>query len=252
MNKQVKLGAGIFIVREDAAADLETTLEKMAAIGYDGIELVGYFGRTAAEVKASLKAAGLLAIGDHVQAADVIKEPKRVIGEHLDMGCAYITLTFGEENVKNQLFDDIVEQCKEAVSLCLASGITPMYHNHAFDMQGENPFTERLLDAVADLKFEPDVGWMLAAGQDPAYFLKKYKARIPVVHFKDVFVTEEGFTFRPTGYGNVNTPALLPLAVACNPDWLMVDHDLAYERDSYEDLKLCYDYMKNLLKIAGC
>lgn len=250
MNMNMKLGAGIFIVREDANADLKKTLEKVAAIGYDGIELVGYFGRTAAEVKEILKAVKLLPIGDHVQAADIISDPKRVLGEHLDIGCKYITLTFGEENVKTLPFNDIAAQCEEAVKLCLEYGITPMYHNHAFDMQGESPFTKRLLDAVPQLNFEPDVGWMLAAGQDPAYYLRKYKARIPVVHFKDVFVTEEGFTFRPTGYGNVNTPALLPLALDCNPEWLMVDHDLAYERDSYEDLKLSYDYMRALLKIA--
>jgi len=246
----MKLGAGIFIVREDANADLKKTLEKVAKIGYDGIELVGYFGRTATEIKGIVNDLHLLPIGDHVQAADIVNDPARILGEHRDIGCAYLTLTFGEEAVNHQPFEEMVKLCEKAVKLCLEYGITPMYHNHAFDMRGENPFAKRLLDAVAQLHFEPDVGWMLAAGQDPAVYLREYKNRIPVVHFKDVFVTEEGFTFRPTGYGNVNTPALLPLALDCNPEWLMVDHDLAYDRDSYEDLKLCYDYMKTLLRVA--
>ena len=30
----------------------------------------------------------------------------------------------------------------------------------------------------------------------------------------------------------------------------MVDHDLAYGRDSYEDLALSYEYIKTLLAIA--
>ncbi len=30
----------------------------------------------------------------------------------------------------------------------------------------------------------------------------------------------------------------MPLCLACKPKWFVVDHDLAYERDSYEDLKM--------------
>ena len=93
-------------------------------------------------------------------------------------------------------------------------------------------------------------GWMVVAGKNPAYFLQKYAARTPVIHLKDVLLTDAGFSFRPTGYGCVNTPALLPAMLACAPEYLMIDHDLAYDRDSYSDLKLSYDYLKTLLRVA--
>lgn len=55
------------------------------------------------------------------------------------------------------------------------------------------------------------------------------------------------FEFRPIGYGISNTPALMKRVLACNPEWLVADHDLSYERDSYFDLKISLDFLKNLL-----
>ena len=89
-----------------------------------------------------------------------------------------------------------------------------------------------------------------------------------MLHFKDVYADDYqkiamqapgerkrdpaigGFEFRPTGYGTVNFPALMPLMEACNPRWLIADHDLAYGRDNYADLKLSVDYMKTLVDVA--
>ena len=116
---------------------------------------------------------------------------------------------------------------------------------------------------------EPDLGWMLFAQADPAEALTKYSDRCPVIHFKDIFVKdlslvgkgeelgetkarpEKGyFEFRPVGYGMLNIPKLMPLCLACKPEWFVVDHDLAYERDSYQDLKISLDYLKALMEIC--
>lgn len=248
--KQMKLGVGTYIVREDAAADLAKTLERLARIGYDGVELLGFFGRSSRVVRQLLQSFGIQALGDHVPVSDILNNPGPLIQDHLEVGCTYITLGFGKEIVGRQPFDLLAEQCQKAARLCLQEGIVPLYHNHDFDLQGEASFAERLLDAVQELCFEPDVGWMVVAGKDPARYLEKYQSRVPVVHLKDVFLTPNGFTFRPTGYGVVNTPALLPAILACEPEWLMVDHDLAYARDAYDDLRLSYEYVKALLRVA--
>ena len=59
------------------------------------------------------------------------------------------------------------------------------------------------------------------------------------------------FEFRPTGYGVLNLPKLMPLCLDCEPAWFVMDHDLAYERDPYEDLKLSLDYTRALLKMQA-
>ena len=57
------------------------------------------------------------------------------------------------------------------------------------------------------------------------------------------------FEFRPTGYGVLNLPRLMPLCLRCHPEWFVMDHDLAYERDIYSDLKLSLDYVRGLLSL---
>ncbi len=192
---------------------------------------------------------GLTALGNHVPVSDVLADPEAVIAAHRAVGVRRITLSLPKERA-GEPTDALAAEFAEAARRLAAAGITPMYHNHDFDMQGDAPLAARLLDAVPALRFEPDIGWMCVAGKDPAAYLMRYRSRIPVVHLKDVFVDESGFSFRPTGYGTVNTPALLPAIHACEPEWLMVDHDLAYDRDSYDDLALSLSYVKALLRVA--
>lgn len=247
----IKIGVGTYIIREDARANLNQALRRLRAIGYDGAELLGFFGAEPDALAAMLKSLDMQALGDHVQVTDFLNNPEGIVKDHLAIGCRRITLALTKEQAENTPFDALGAQFAKAARLCLAAGIVPMYHNHDFDMRGDAPFAQRLLDAVPELAFEPDVGWMVVAGKDPTAYLQKYKGRIQVIHLKDVFVDEAGFTFRPTGYGCVNTPALMPSILACKPQWLMVDHDYAYDRDSYDDLALSFAYVKALLQVAG-
>ncbi len=245
----VRIGVGLYIVREDAANDLGATLGRLKAIGYDGAELLGFFGAAPAALKSMLEAFKLEALGDHVPLDAFLKDPNRVLEDHLAIGCRRITLYCPRERVEAEPFGALAGGFSEAAARCLRAGVTPMYHNHDFDMRGEEPFALRMLDAVKNLRFEPDVGWMAVAGKDPARCIAPYKDRTPVIHLKDVHLMDGGFVFRPTGYGDVNTPKLLPALLACNPEWLMVDHDLAYARDSYNGLALSFQYVKTLLSL---
>ncbi len=246
----IKIGVGTFIIRDDAKANLHQALSRLKAIGYEGAELLGFFGAEPNALAAMLKSLDLQALGNHVQVTDFLNDPEGIIKDHWAINCRRITLACSKEQAESTPFDTLRAQFAQAARLCLAAGIVPMYHNHDFDMLGESPFAQRLLDAVPELVFEPDVGWMVVAGKDPKVYLQKYKDRIHVIHLKDVFLEENGFTFRPTGYGCVNTPALMPWLLACKPQWLMVDHDYAYDRDSYDDLMLSLAYVKALMQVA--
>lgn len=100
------------------------------------------------------------------------------------------------------------------------------------------------------LALEPDLGWMEVGGGDCAWYLATYRDRCPVIHLKDYYSSDNSklgrvrdfvparggadrghFEFRPTGYGVLNLPKLMPLCLSCEPTWFVMDHDLAYERD---------------------
>ena len=92
---------------------------------------------------------------------------------------------------------------------------------------------------------------MSIGSADPAYYLEKYKDRSPVIHFKDYMPAGDSFQFRPTGYGIMNNAELYATSLSCNPEWYIMDHDCAYERDIYFDLAISLEYFKNLMSVEG-
>jgi len=271
----VKIGSPVYILREEAQKDLAGVMRRLSEIGYEGIELTGLFGRTAQEVRGYADALGFPVMGDHVPLERIEAEPDAVFAEREALGVEYLTIGVGRAllqggDAQGDAQGDAHErQAIERIGACArkvkAAGYVPLYHNHNYDAF----FLEALADACSDIALEPDVGWMLFAGQDPARILAKYSTRCPVIHLKDIYVEDAaklgpdvslgalvdrdpalgGFAFRPTGYGVANIPALWPLCAACRPAWLVMDHDCAYARDPYDDMRLGYAYLRDLLRV---
>lgn len=250
-----KIGSPLFILREKCAADLMGVLEKLSEIGYEGIEFLGFYGNSPLSIRNKLDSCNLRAVGNHVSYDDFIKTPEKIIEEHKILGCDYITigspaqdgLPGGSDYLKSKAeIEKLGEMMNEA-------GMKLLFHNHSGELSNffyGKTILEGLLDTINPnlLSLEPDIGWMQIGGADPSYYLKKYKDRCPVIHFKDYAPKAEGFEFRPTGYGVMNNALLYALSLDCSPKWYIMDHDCSYERDEFEDLKLSLEYFKNLQK----
>jgi sugar phosphate isomerase/epimerase len=63
--KKVPIATQLWCVRQDLAKDIPGTLKALGAIGYEAVELENAFGRSGAEWKTHLDAAGLRACGFH-------------------------------------------------------------------------------------------------------------------------------------------------------------------------------------------
>jgi len=268
-----KIGAPLFIVREQAWADLLGVLEKLAQIGFEGVELAGLFGKTPEKIRAKLDSLGMVAIGNHININEFYADIDKVIYDHKTLGCKYITLAWPDSGIKFGMpgFDPIVSKIRELCGICYENGITPLYHNHNYEF-ATNPSLLHILMSMCEkerLCLEPDLGWMAYCQVEQAEYLTKYCSRSPVIHLKDIYARdfskigpevphrdlknspETGyFEFRPTGYGVVNFAKLLPYCLKCNPEWFITDHDHSYERDSFYDLQLSYDYVKALLQMC--
>ena len=144
-------------------------------------------------------------------------------------------------------------------------------HNHDHELIEKTDGQENLAYIMdhtrpETLALEPDLGWIEIGGGDAAWYLTRYRDRCPVIHLKDYYASDRSllgrvrefvparggaqrghFEFRPTGYGILDLPRLMPLCLDCQPQWLVMDHDLAYERDSFEDLRLSLEYTRSLL-----
>ena len=249
---KIKIGSPLFILREECQKDLPAVLDKIAQIGYDGIEFLGFFGCKPSNIKNRLDSCGLKAIGDHVAFDEFVENTDKVIDEHKEIGCGYITVGAP----KTQLSQSPgIEWLGEKMN---SAGMKLLFHNHAEELKicenGKSILENIFDDTRSDLLYcEPDLGWIGIGGGDPAYYLQKYKNRCPVLHFKDYIYNQTGdFIFRPTGYGIMNNAELYKIAIDCDspPEWYVMDHDCSYERDPYFDLKISLEYFKNLIEVT--
>src|SRR5437588_8864568 len=69
------LGLQLYTLGGDLRADLDGQLGQVAKIGYRTVEMAGYLGRTAKELKAAFDKAGLTCPSSHVQGKSGGPEP---------------------------------------------------------------------------------------------------------------------------------------------------------------------------------
>jgi sugar phosphate isomerase/epimerase len=251
------IGSPLFILREDCKRDLMQVLERLAGIGFDGVEFLGLFGHSAGKIRSKLDSCGLRAVGDHVPYGEFSAETERVINDRLEMGCGYVTIAppDGSGLPGGADYPRTVETLNRIGEAVSKAGMTLLFHNHAEELRQKvdgKTVLEHLLDDVPkNLALEADLGWMHIGGADPFYYLRKYGGRCPVVHFKDYMPDGEKFVFRPTGYGVMDNAGLYYETLRLNPrpKWYIMDHDDAYQRDSFEDLRLSLEYFRNLMKL---
>jgi sugar phosphate isomerase/epimerase len=271
----IKIAAPLYILRKECEKDLFLVLENLKNLGFEGIEFLGFFGKKPEDIRIKMEELGLIAVGNHVDYYEFMKDVEGTIKVHKEICCKFITIgglpkeKFPDKAFTEQYFADVnyIGRC------CQKQGITLLYHNHdrelLYKTEGKY-FLEEILDQVPaeNLAFEPDLGWMAIGGAKPEYFLDKYGDRCKIIHLKDYYAEDianigniselEGrkgdkehsfFEFRPVGYGILGIPALMKRVLNCKPQWLLADHDLAYERDSYYDLRISLEFIKNLLAV---
>lgn len=276
--RKVKIGAPGYILLQDMSKDMPGTLKKVSALGYDGIELTGFFGHSADEIRTWCKEAGLEPYGCFAKLADLAGTPRQskeagnwnafetafdmpgdTPAEKMqyirDIGCEYVGLL-----VPNSVMDDaVIEQINRVYDLAREYGMKLQYHNHDYEytnmVNGQYRMDFILEKANPEVLFEPDLGWMEIGGYRAEKALRKYAKRIEVVHLKDyfrkAFDMELEYRFRPTGYGVMNWACILPLCEELiQPVWYTADHDSAYDGDIYEELGMSIDFIRNALRFC--
>ncbi len=273
--KSTLIAAPLYILRKECSQDLLAVLSRLGTLGFNGVEFLGFFGKSAESVREKMGELNMVPLGNHVGFSEFISDIHSTIDFHKKVGCRHITIG----NIPHsglpggEKFPETIKQLTQIGRICRDEGITLLYHNHAIELThkiyGKYMF-EVILDEIPEdyLALEPDLGWMAIGGADPVFFLDKYRNRCPVIHFKDFYASEISkignvgdldhrrgtaemgyFEFRPVGYGIANIPGYIHKVLECNPEWIVMDHDLAYERNSFEDLQLSQSYVRQLLSM---
>ena len=73
------IGIQLYTVREETAKDLNGTLQKLASYGYGEVELAGYYGKSAKELRSFLNGFGLTAPSTHQGLTDLLVDTQKKV-----------------------------------------------------------------------------------------------------------------------------------------------------------------------------
>ncbi|MBE6727323.1 MAG: sugar phosphate isomerase/epimerase [Ruminococcaceae bacterium] len=261
----------LFTVRDDMKNDFEGTLKTVKALGYDGVEFAGLFGKTSAQVKKMCEEIGLVPISAHIPFVDMIKHTD-ILNTYAEIGCKYVVIPYLTEEYRpgEDKFAEVIEGAKMLGEKAKSLGMMLCYHNHDFEftkINGEYALDILYNEVSADLlQTELDTCWVNIGGEEPAAYIRKYSGRCEVVHLKD-FVggkaenmygligidenekkdTGGKFEFRPVGYGVQNFPGILEAAKDAGALWMVVEQDQpSMDKTPIECAEMSINYLKSL------
>lgn len=273
------IGIQFYTLGPDAAKDFDATLGALAGIGYRAVELQGLLGRSGAMLRSSLNAAGLSCTSIHVSQAQLDDDLAKLADEFAAVGIRTAITprpyfperigtgpTNGENSIEwfrralSQMTADDWKRNAEVLNekgAALAKwGIKIGYHNHNGELVPLAGSTGlELLIRHTDgrfVTFELDVGWMAAAGRDPAAFLARHKGRIGLLHIKDIAAGSRpnfALTMEPTevGSGTLEWTRVLPAAYAAGVRGFYVEQEPPFRRPRLEAAKISHDYLAKLI-----
>ena len=240
----------VYSVRDDAKEDLRATLEKIKAIGYDGVEFAGLYGNKPEDIKKMCEEIGLVPVSAHVPYLDMVANPD-ILKDYATIGCKYVAVPYlvAENRPGTPDFPNVIKNIAKIGEKANELGITLLYHNHDFEfikLDGKYALDILYEEVSADLlKTELDVCWVNVGGEVPADYIRKYAGRCPVVHLKDFVGTKSesmyeligikstapvrpsDFEFRPVGSGVQDFPSILKAAEESGAEWVVVEQDKA-------------------------
>lgn len=249
----------LYSIRDDAKADLRGTLEKIKAMGYDGVEFAGLYDHDPALIGSWCRELGLTPISAHVGFNLLKNDPKGTIAQYAAIGCSYIAIPSLSEDLRpgSAGWMNTVEDIKMIAEECRAQGIQLLYHNHEFEFvrleEGEYGL-DQLYRLIPTIKTQIDTCWVKTSGEDPAAYVRKYTGRAPIVHLKD-FVgrrgaprdSEDAFHFRPVGYGDQDIPSILAASQDAGASWVIVELDQpARGKTPMECVEMSINYLRSL------
>jgi len=195
----------LYSLRDDIKTDFGGTLDKVASMGFTGIEAAGYkegkfYGLTPEEFKTEIEKRGMKVLSSHVGKS----LPDEVGKTNWDDIWAWWDITIAAHKAAGMKFmvtpsmplvktlSDLKTYCdyyNRIGEKCHAAGIQFGYHNHSFEfskIENEIMYDYMLKNTNPDnVFFQMDVYWVVRGGYSPVEYFNKYPGRFEILHLKD-------------------------------------------------------------------
>lgn len=242
----------LFTIRDQTEQDLPGALERVAAMGYEGVEFAGLFDHAPDAIRAVLDRVGLRACGTHNSLERLNSDIEGCIAEAQSLGADIIVVPYLTEEYRTEVgYRHAVAEMLAVAPRLADSGLRLAYHHHNFEFITLGPDSalrgiDLIVEAPADsLWMEVDVYWCRHAGTDPIKFLTKHVGRTPLLHLKDMRdATSKEFI--EIGSGIIDFPPILRKAAEGVVEWLIVEQDSNFTGSSLESVQTSLAALRRL------
>lgn len=234
MNTQPRLAIQLWSVKDEAEADFEGTLRKLAEAGYEGVEFHPgkprpfYGGLTAVELKKLVEKSGLVAVSSHTPFAAIEANLDLELGYATALGMKALVIPHIplEQRNSRETCKATADRLSTYAERCKQEGVILCYHNHLEELDtidGTYVLDLMMQYATSDnLKVELDVGFVRMRGLNAAKFVKERADKIGLLHLKDP-TGEQDRRFTVVGEGLLNLEELVRACTEVGIDWLIVE-----------------------------
>ena len=244
-----KIGFQLYSVRKQIEKDFETTIQKVAAMGYKGVETYALPPnidlKHAAEVfkKNLLEVFSMhteLPVGD--QRAHILK----LADAYGSQRVVYAGWPQGEKYKDKEAIEKTAATYNEVAAFLKIKGLKFGLHNHWWEFELVDniyPFYYLLEHLDKSIFFELDTYWIKVGGLTPSKVVRDFGSRAPLLHIKDgpAVKGEKGYEQVPVGNGSMDFIAISE-AGKKSTQWMVVEFD-EYAGDIFEGLQLSYTWL---------
>ncbi|GAO31055.1 sugar phosphate isomerase/epimerase family protein [Geofilum rubicundum] len=255
------IGLQLYTIRDAMNKDVAGTLQKVADIGYQHLELAGYdngqfYGHSPSEFKSMVSDLGMKIISSHsgVEVKGVDTSNVEAMAEaHAELGVEYCVQPWlvEERRVSADSYRQFVAELNTIGEVMKSYGIRFAYHNHDFEfhkVEGLTPFTDIFLPESDPslLTFELDNYWVKRAGFDPIEVMKQFPGRFELWHIKDMEASEDQF-FAPVGEGIINYKEIWKFKELAGMKYFFVEQDATRDGQAMQAIETSFNNLKQII-----
>lgn len=246
-------GLQLYSLRDDMPKDPKGVLKQVSSFGYKQIESYEgkqgmFWGMSNTDFKKYMDELGMTIVSSH---CDINKDFEKKAADAAAIGMKYLICPYKGPQKKLDDFKKFADEFNQKGEICKKNGIKFAYHNHDYtfkELEGQLP--QDLLMNSTDpslVDYELDMYWVVAGGQDPETWLKKYKNRFKLCHVKDRTkgATEAADTCT-LGEGSIDYPTILKTAKENGMEYYIVEQEKYAGTTPLKAAETDAAYMKNL------
>jgi sugar phosphate isomerase/epimerase len=239
-----RFGVQLYTLRAEMAREPERTLQAIAGIGYQEVELAGLYGMSPREMRLRLDEAGLRAASSHHGLDAVRDDWSRTLEGAVELGQSLIAVPSisGDERTADGL-RRVADDFNRAGEAAMRAGLRFGYHNHDWELRSLEDGTvpiRLLLDRTdaALVDWQMDVFWTVHGGGDVMRYLAAFPGRVTSLHVKDRTTSGE---MVDVGDGVIPFDAILPEAERLGLLHAFVEHDRP--ADALDSVRRSYGHL---------